>query len=1186
MPRYIAAIAVLFLLSVLPPLWSQGSVGTLNGTVLDPDGAVVPGAAIVLVNQDSGEERTTTSTSAGAYTLPYIPFGTYRLRASAPGFKTSEADNVILRVAQTLTVNITLEIGQVSDRVTVSDKPPLLESGTAEVGRYINQEEFKSWPVLLDEGQRQIQSFIFSSLPGTTGNNFEGSINGGQEFSHEILIEGIPLGQTDVAGYAHQAPAAEAIGEFKLQTGAVNAQYNGGETAIANFSIKSGTNNLHGSGFFYVQNQALDAEDLSTKTQGLQKPPVKKTNEGFSLGGPVYIPKIYHGRNKTFWFTNYEKTHIVNLGTNGFGTLPTPAFKKGDFSQLLNPNYTGNPQSGTVLGSVLGQQVLDGQIYDPKSTQNVNGTLVRTPFAGNIIPASRWDPVAAAVVNNVGIHDPSYDRLFNNIQQLASAAAAFDWHVAGVKIDHNIGDKQHLSGFYNQVYEVNSDYVNNQEYLPNPGSPTSGWQQQNTPSHIVRLSLNSVLTPNLLNRVAAGFNRYVGNDSAAPVTINKDWAGKIGLQNVGPTLFPVFTFSGTEYQGGTIDQMGSGWNERRSNGSYIYQDDLTWIHGKHSSHFGYQYSLYLTNDDLGTDSGFFGFSPRETAMPGFFDTTGNAFASFLLGAVHSATHNVNSLSSGFRQPYHALYAADDFKITPKLTMNVGLRWEIIPAFYEVTGRMSEVDLNAPNPGAGNRPGALVFAGPGRQRFNDTYWRQFLPRFGMAYQVNNKMVVRAGYGIMSTPPIANNWRETAFTYGYNGSAVVHAGANPDGFIDDPSIYLSQPYPNLPGPLPNTDPSSANGHNVQTTARDANRPGYVQNWNFTIQYRLPGETVLEAAYVGNKGTRLWGGRNSCTLSGNCGNVFSELDTLPSKLLSMGDILNAPVSQYPQYIPYAGFDTTQTVSQAMRPYPQFLAIQEQFPYNTNANYNSVQVTVTRHFTKDLGFLGAYTWSKAIGYVDQIGVGGYYSNVQDYYNRGLERSVTSFNTPQTLKLTWVYDLPIGKGKRFDLHWVNAVVGGWQVAGIQNYLSGQAIPIGESGINIPPGIGFGIRPDVISGNETLGGSPGKLDFFNGTPYLNPGAFTESPITGNGTPLRVGTAPRFLPSVRGPGRYSENVRLSKSFPIHGWENAFLKFGASWTNPLNRKSPYISDTTVGDTTFGQVFAGGGGKTLQLDARMEF
>lgn len=1188
MSRYFTAIAVvLFLAAAVPQVRSQGSVGTLNGTVLDPEGAIIPGAAVILVNNATGEEHKTTSTSAGAYTLPYVPSGTYTLRISASGFRTSEADNIILRVAQTLTVNVTLEIGQVSERVTVSDTPPLLEAGTAEMGHYVNQQEYKSWPIFLANGQRDIQSFVFTSLPGSTGNTFQGSINGGQEFSHEILIDGISLGKTDIGGYGGQTTSVEAIGEFKLQTGAVSAQYNGGQTAIANFTIKSGTNDLHGTAFYYMQNEALNAADLSTKTQGLKKPPYRQNNEGYSVGGPVYIPKVYHGRNKTFWFTNWEKSHVENLQQNGFGTLATPAFKTGDFSQLLNPSFTGNSQSGTVVGTdALGRQVIFGAIYDPKSTRTLpDGTIVRDPFPGNIIPSSRFDPVAANVIQKVGIQDPTFNSMLRNIQQLATNAPFLDYYNVGVKIDHNIGDKHHISGYYNHFHQVNSDYVNNQEYLPDPGLPTSGWQQQNLPGNLGRLSLNSTLTPSILNRVAAGFNRYVGDDGAYPSTLNKDWAGRIGLQNLSPTMFPVFQFSGAEYQGGTIDQMGSGFSERRSNGSYVYLDDLTWIHGKHTSRFGYQYTRYFTNDNLASDAGVFVFSPQQTDLPGYLDTTGHAFASFLLGGVQSATHSISTLSNGFRQPFHAMYATDDWKLTPKLTVNVGLRWEIVTPFYERTGRMSEVDLSVPNPGAGNRPGALVFAGPGHNRFNDTYWKEFGPRAGIAYQLNSKTVIRTGYAMMNTPPLANYWRYTSFTYGYNGISTVIKGSNPNGFIDDPAIYLSQPFPGLPGQLPNSDPASANGTIARTTARNANRPGYVQNWNFTVQYQLPKETVLEVAYVGNKGTRLWGGRNACTLAGNCGNVFSEYDALPSKLLSMGDILNDPVSLHPQYIPYSGFNTTQTVAQALRPYPQFLGVQEQFPYNTNANYNSLQVKVTRHLSKDLGFLAAYTWSKAIGYVDQQGVGGYYSVVQDYYNRGLERSVTSFNVPQNFKLTWVYDTPVGKGKKVDLKWANYVVGGWKLAAIHNYISGPSLAVTESGLNIPPGFGYGIGPDVISSKETVGGSPSKVDFFNGTPYLNPAAFAQSPVTGNGTPLRVGTAPRFLPNVRGPAQLSEVFRMSKRFPLYR-ESTFFQLGMTWNNPFNRIRPYIADVTVGDAAFGKVFAGGGGKTLQLDARIEF
>src|SRR5437764_4742390 len=299
---------------------AQGPVGTLNGTILDQSGAVVPGATVIAVNNATSVESKTTSTSAGAYTLPYLPSGTYTIRVSAPNFKTSTADNVILRVAQDVTVNINLEVGQVSQQVTVSDQPPLLDAGTAEIGRYISVEEYKSWPILVDDGQRQIQSFIFSSLPGTTGNTFKGSINGGQEYSHEILIEGIPIGRSDLSGGNNNefSPSAEAISEIKLQTGAISAQYNGGQTAVANFNIKSGTNNLHGSAFYYNQNEAFNANSVYDKTVGNKRPKFREHNYGYSAGGPVYIPKVYDGRNKTFFFTNLEHNKYNDLSYSNF----------------------------------------------------------------------------------------------------------------------------------------------------------------------------------------------------------------------------------------------------------------------------------------------------------------------------------------------------------------------------------------------------------------------------------------------------------------------------------------------------------------------------------------------------------------------------------------------------------------------------------------------------------------------------------------------------------------------------------------------------------------------------------------------------------------------------------------------------------------------------------------------------
>jgi hypothetical protein len=1072
-----------------------------------------------------------------------------------------------------------MEVGAVTEQVVVSAQAELVESGSAEIGRYITTEEYKSWPIVVGDGQRQIQQFIFDSLPGTTGDTFQGSINGGQQYSHEILIEGMPIGRADLNGGNNNefSPSAEAVGEFKLQTGAISAQYNGGQTAVANFSIRSGTNTPHGSAFYYGQNEWLDAANLNTTTSGGKKAKHREHNYGYSVGGPIYIPKIYDGRNKTFFFTNLERDNRNELQATSLGTLPTLDFKKGDFSRLLDPSYTGDARSGTQVGTdALGRPIIFGQIYDPSTTRRVGDQIVRDPFTGNIIPQNRWDPVAANIVTKVGIVDPTLPTLLRNAQNINSSPE-FHLETWGIKIDHQINSKNQLSGYYNHSYR--SRYNNGSgggRVLPIPGPVSSAWQQQITPGHLVRLSLTSTISPSIINRAAAGFNRFLNQNGAYPTTINADLAQSVGLQNLPGTMFPYIAFNGpgSALQGNSIARMGVGFADFSPNGSWIYQDDLTWIHGSHTIHAGYDYTRYFYNDRSLSDAGRFTFSARQTDYPGQLSSTGNAFASFLLGAVYSSGHNISGYSQGFRQPQHAMYAMDDWKITPRLTVNYGLRWEIIPPFYEVTGRMSEVSLSVMNPEA-QKPGALIFG----NQFNDTYYRQILPRVGFAWRAteSGKLVIRGGYAITSTPPIANNWGYGAFTFGFNTNVRTIAGTSSTGFADDPTMYLKDPYPNMQGTLPNTDPNSANNQDVATTARDANRPGYTQNYNFTIQYELPHSTVLEVAYIGNKGTRMWGG--------SPGSGYTDYNGLPSNILARGDILNDPVADHPEFTPYPGFDTSLSVAQALRPYPQYGRVDEQFPYITNTNYNSLQVTVTRHLTSNLGFLAAYTFSKALGYIDANGPAAYYTNVQDYFNRSLDRSVLSFSTPHQFKLTWVYETPFGKGRRWNLGWANPILGGWQFAGIHNYQSGWPIQVYYSGFNLPVGFAPNIRPDVVSSNETLGGAPSHTDFSEGTPYLNPAAFAVQPTTENGVPSRPGTAPRYLPNVRGPHQMRETLRMSKRFYIR--EKMFFGVGGTVDNPFKRTSrDWLSLDLADHGSFGQLVQRGGGRTIQIEGRFEF
>jgi hypothetical protein len=1162
--RNLIIVAVCLVLGIMSA-WGQ-AVGTLNGTVLDAAGAVVPGAAVVAINNDTKVENKTTSTSAGAYTLPYLPQGAYTIRVTMTGFRTATAENVVLRAAQTLTVNMNLEVGQVSEKVTVSDTPPLLEAGTAEMGSYINQEEFKSWPIVVGDGQRQIQEFIFDSLPGTTGGTFQGSINGGQQYSHEILVDGIALGRSDLSGGNNNemSPSLDAIGDFKLQTGAVGAEYNGGQTAVANYSIKSGTNDLHGSAFYYLQNEALDAANLNTTTSGEKKGRSRDNNYGYSAGGPLIIPKIYNGRNKTFWFTNLEHDKVDALNFSGFTTLSPTAYRNGDFSQMLDPTWSGKSEAGSSVGTdALGRPVVFGAIYDPTTTRSTANGVVRDPFPGNKIPTSKIDPVAAAVLK-VGLADPTYNSMIRNIAQLSSGQPYFKETIYLFKFDQIVTDKHRVSFSFNHGDRQRNNIGGNR-YLPVPGLPTSGWQDQHTPSQMGRFSVTSTITPSLINNFTLGYNRFLNANGAPLATVNQDWADKIGIKNTSATVFPLFNFSGADYQGGTIAKIGVGSYGASANGSEVLKDDATKIWGKHTFHFGYQYTRYFYNEQNYSDSGKYNFTNVETSLPGYTSDTGNAFASFLMGGVHSASHSIAGLSDGFRGPYHASWFSDDFKITPRLTMNIGLRWEVITPFYERTDRMSFIDLSAADPAAGGLPGNLVF----RNRPTKTFWGELGPRFGLAYQATDKMVVRLGYAMMNTPPTTNNWGYGGFTTGYNATINVSAGSSPTGFAQDPAMYLSQAFPSLGYNLPDQTPGSGHFNATTTAGPDSNRPGYVQNWNLTVQYLLPKSTILEVAYVGNKGTRVWG--------------FNQLDQVPSTNLKLGDTLLDPVSAHPQYSPYTGFPTSQTVAQAMLPYPQYGAVNDFYAYNAGSNYDSLQVTVTKHLTSGFGFLAAYTWSKTMGYQDSNGATGY-GVPQDFFNRSLERSVASFNFPQNLKLTWSYDLPIGKGKKVDLKMANLLLGGWQLAGIHNYHSGSPLYVTSSGLNTPSGFGS-IRPDVLSSDVSLGSVPSKTDWSVPVQWLNPAAFANVPTTGNGVPERVGTAPRNLDYLRGPAFLSETFRMSKAFPlVH--EKAKFKVGMTLTNPFKRTSPYITDQTVGDSSFGQMLLSGAGRTMQLDARVDF
>jgi hypothetical protein len=884
------------------------------------------------------------------------------------------------------------------------------------------------------------------------------------------------------------------------------------------------------------------------------------------------LPKVYNGKNKTFFFFSYEGARKRDDTPKALRTLPTSNDQQGNFSDLLNPDFTGNSSSGTTVGTdAAGNPVVSGTIYDPHSTtQLADGSYVRTPFPNNTIPQADISKVSANILKLAPIPFPLLDSQLRNYPGIANQPW-FRLNTYGGKLDHVLNDKNRLAVFVNSNERLRYNGAG-RGYLPVPGSATGPYAAQYIHGIMIRASEDWVITPTFLNHFAFGFNRLL--DSNSSFTLGQDWPTKIGLDGVADTTFPILKFTGKPYQDGSIIQLGRNNAGQEPNGSYIVQNDTTWIHGKHSIRFGTEVRKYYYDQDYrsGT-SGTFTFSPDQTAAPGFLNSTGDAFASFLLGAPYSSGLNITAVNPKSHYWNPAFYVTDDWKATPKLTFNLGLRWDIVGALAEDQGLSSGLDPTLPNPGADGYPGAMVFLTQlHRSSFQNTYWKEFGPRFGFAYQINSRMVLRGGYGINYSAPIANQYGLASID-GYNGTHNYNPSTR------NPVFYWDNGYPSYNLTLPDLDPTFDNGQSITYLPSNSNRQPYSQNYTLGFQFLLPKSTTLMTSYVGNKGTRL----------GASG--LNDLNQLNPKYLSLGDELLDDVSLHPDIkLPYPSF--TGTVAQALLPYPQYApgGVAYFFPYFGTSHYDAAQVVVNHRTGKGLSFLVSYAFQKTISLTDS-NLYGYTNGSQDAYNRKLERSVAGFDHPQQLKVTWIYELPFGRGRQFLNRGgvVNQILGGWTATGIQTYQSGDPLSI-DSGIDTS-GYLFNVlgdvRGNVISGVPLKVASGGSFDYAGGTGqgYLNPAAFAPPPTTPNGVVLSLGNSPREFGNLRGPWQPMEAFGFFKQFAFR--EGMFLEFRCDLINAFNRAGRADPDTNLSDPTFGRILeVADGPREVQLALRFTF
>jgi Carboxypeptidase regulatory-like domain len=1172
-------------------LYSQGNLGAITGTVQDTSGAIVPDLPLTITNVDTGVKWTATTSSAGYYRIP-LPPGTYRLEAQKQGFKTQITDKIVVPVAQVVTVDLTLQVGAATQTVEVTSQAPLLTPSTAEVSSAVSSTEFETLPIEVGDGGRQLQTFIFTSLPGTVGDTFSGSINGGQLFSHEILIDGVTIGRYDLSGGSLDefSPGTDSIAEFKVQTSNYSAEY--GETGggVANFTYKSGTNDFHGTLFEYNKNPIFNAAgpvvNSSPGAVGAVKDNTRENNFGGNIGGPIR-------RDHTFFFFNYEGDRFRSFAPAATMTLPTVAMKNGDFSSLL-----GTTPIGT---DALGRPVFQNEIYDPTTTRTVNGTVVRDPFPGNIIPPGEFSNATSVLLPL--IPDPPLSGDKNNAFRLSGCCPILSRNAYTGKIDHVLTSKQKLWASYTWNHRDRYNRNSSRTFLPFPGQPINPVKRQIVGGPQLRVAHSWTINSRMVNEASIGYNRFQNQNN---ITDNAKFTPQLGIPGIPDDCFPPMKFSSRL---SIAPLFGVGCKNVDPSESYVYQDTFSYLRGRHSLKFGGEFRRYRYNTyEPGPLSGTFTFKDTETSLPGFASSTGYAFASFILGAADSGSKSIYTTAPGYRAGLFAFFAQDDFKATTKLTLNLGLRWEIPLPQREVLNRESGFDPTVPNPGADNIPGALVFLGScstciHRDSFQDWYFKEIGPRLGLAYQIRKNIVFRGGYGISYGPPIENNFGSQNL-FGFNSSVNLNARSSPTGFKQDPATYLSTlvsaplpaaarvGVPAFTGTLPDRDPASANGQFLDFMPRNGAAQPYVQNWSAGLQYLLPHDILIQADYVGSKGTRL--------LNGYFAGSYNQA---PAKFMALGDILaddlatdladptTAPIlaSFGITGLPYPDFENNNydtSVAAAIQPFPQYLGLNNNYPTIGNSTYHSLQLMGRKTTAHGLSFIAAYTFSKTLTDTDSALSQSGSQVVQDFYNRRAEKGIASFDHPHVLKLTWIYELPFGHGRR----WLatggpfDRLVSGWQVTAIQNYFSGDPLVITSS---FAPGFFsfFGLRGDVIPGvPQTL--STHGLDTVNGTQYLNPAAFATPPLSpGNAFALRFGNAPPFLTHTRGPWHSSEDFGIIKNTRLT--ERTSLQFRADMFNVFNRVGLGDPDTCVDCGSFGLIFdPGHDPRVIQLALRLNF
>src|SRR5215471_1667347 len=1152
--------------------FGQGDRGTITGTVSDPAGAVVAGATVEARNVATGAIFPGTTTDTGNYTIAQLPFGDYEVGITVSGFKKYVRRGLTVQVAQTIRVDAVLEVGGTTDVVNVTAEASLLKTETSDVSHNVNTEMLNTLPMLgvgsAASGSSGIRNpnNVLNVIPGTYyAPNSQVKINGAPSNSQAYHVEGMDITNQGFPYAAAQVQqSVDAIQEIAVQTSNFAPEFGGAGGGFFNVTMRSGTNQYHGSVYDYNVNEALNAGTPftnagatdSTKSGQLVRPRARRNDYGFTIGGPVTIPKVYNGHDRSFFFFNLEQFRETQYINNIPITVPIDPYRAGNFSQAITALRAGG-QPLTIPGGAttdaLGRPLIANTIYDPSTLRTLaSGQLVEDPFPGNTIPAAQLDKVALNVQKV--IPEPNLPGLINNY--LPTYPSTRHTTIPAVKFDQNIGTKGKLSFYWSSTH-TDSPYsptYGASEGLPDQITATRGTFIH---SHVERLNYDHTWTPTLLMHLGAGYQLNNFYD-AAPIT-DFNAAQTWGL--VGATVnrnVPVFggfcsavtactAAGGTYNMGPGAGQSNDYWEKPSANAS------LTKVLNSHTLKFGGELFLNGTPSTSYTGtSGTYNFNANQTALPYLVGTTltggslGFPYASFLMGRVDNFSI-AQPAAFRFGKKQLGFFAQDSWKVTRKLTLDYGLRYDYGTYYKEQYGRAMNFSSTLANPSAGNQPGAWIFDGgpnPCNCNYANNYPWAFGPRIGGAYQATRKTVIRAGWGLVFNQTSTNNG-------GVNTAGIAASNTVNSPGQGLPSTTLQAGVPSTAIPVyPNFNPGIAplfptGGQatpvlgvggfaNAGWLDRNAGRPARQSQWSIGVQQEVLRDLVLETSYVGNRGV-YWNAPGLVNINAVTPQILANyglsLSNPADVSLLTSTLSSAAVAARGFKAPYAGFNpNTNTLAQALRPFPQFGTINAVGSPLGKTWYDSLQFKATKRMSHGLTFTSAFTWQKSLGQ----GVDGNTVLNNILANPVNSKSISSFDQPFTFVVSASYTTPKWKGNKV----VSYIVQDWNVGTILQYASGLPIPTPTTAGNLN---------SVLFQNTLANRVPGQPLFSNNWVDFN-GQVQTTPLDINChcfDPAKTFALNPAAWSTPAPGQFSNSAEFYSDFRYQRHPNESIGLGRTF-----------------------------------------